>query len=53
MIASAVIDIYRYEITDDYRIIIYRHGEQWRDETGDNAMMLLIQELSDIQNFKE
>lgn len=32
------------------RIIVYRHGEYWRDLTGDNYILSLLHLIEDQQN---
>ena len=40
----------KYEwILDGNKLICRRHGEDWRDETGDNAILALLQEVDAIR----
>ncbi|MGI4260921.1 hypothetical protein ACR2VJ_27970 [Klebsiella pneumoniae] len=44
---------YTYVVTDDGRIEILRHGETWRTETGDNALLALIMEVEALNKVAE
>jgi len=44
------IEEYRYIWHPKNGLKIYRHGIEWRDETGDNALYMLMQKYSDLIN---
>lgn len=40
---------YHYTLTEDYKQLITRNGESWRDETGDNLIYSMAQKISDLE----
>ena len=40
---------YHYTLTEDYKQLITRNGEPWRDETGDNLIYAMAQKISDLE----
>lgn len=55
---------YEYLLHDNYSSEVLRHGEKWRDTTGDNFILCLVQEVlflrekcesltEDLQEFKD
>jgi len=40
---------YHYTLTKDYQQLITRHGESWRDETGDNLIYAMAQRINDLE----
>ena len=45
------IKLEEYEFTNDSGIItVKRHGEDWKDYIGDNAVLALLHKIEDLEN---
>ena len=42
---------YTWKFTKDSRLICLRCGEEWRDETGNNAVLVLLQEVDNLEQI--
>ena len=42
-------DKYEWVLADNYTSEIYRHGELWKNTTGDNFILAAMQEILDLR----
>lgn len=40
---------YEYVRQPDFRAHVYRHGEEWRDVTGDGFILALVQRIEELE----
>lgn len=40
---------YHYTLTKEGKQLITRHGESWRDETGDNLIYAMAQKINNLE----
>lgn len=56
-IYDVIIHEYRIVVTNNYQILISRHGVEWRNETGDNLIFSMVETIDELmkenQQLKE
>lgn len=52
-VLSVAVDIYTVVQWENGKLEVHRHGQPWRDETGDNMILSLAQEIDHLRHEVE